>query len=812
MVIPKFRLIQVYVMFLTGLNLVTANENISTYLVIGSSVVMNCPMDKIDNNPSWSRKGDLLAFGMNIRNDTQLQYQRLRLVGQEHNQYNLMILNVTQTDEDEYCCISTYKNNSIQYCTRLKLIELKITPETVDGIDGQHVCISCSLTKDGIIGNLTWIYSGSVLKSELTEASNVTLKLSKENHEQTMRCLAYIQQFNASLEQLLTFNISYKPIVKVMVFPSAVLRENDTFELSCSYDGNPIASQIRWIIDGTVLSTGPEHKVTNISRQHSGLYRCIVNNDIGSGMDEVAINVLYAPDVNVVQFLNDSLYCNATGVPKNYTFLKWEHQSFNGHHLRYLNVESAILTIAVTDDNPLYNLDGRYWCTVSNGVPDSNDVSLQTGYIDLNWPGRPWCVESNPLRYGQKTENVTVVFHVYSYNISTYQWFKDDEQLQNSSKHQFSSNISCFQVNIFGRDVHIETKMIYLEILNVTENDFNAAYTLKVNNYNGNETCFTKLQEGSFPEKPKDFDIKPHGTGFNISWISRFNGGYPQNFILKYRYVLDANWRTVNVTNQQLSFNKTCTEFIQGLSKDKEYITYMYAENVIGKSGYTDLVSVKTNSVRNEEQENNIFNNITEKLLISLTLTLLLVVTTILCCLFARNCRKHGILSPSARNQAYTVNTNGHYEEIDGALEINIDNSLSPGNQIELREMRGAEQNLVLLQNSIQTMKETVDVAMRDIAKQALTETIIQVIKETQLEMIRGALRQVLSENSDSQLYKRRSSASSESGPDANEENQETGYLNPYQPLHINVESCEHPYTDSTLNDAPLDICSRETK
>lgn len=112
----------VYMLLLSGLNLITGNENISTYSVIGSPVVMNCPMDKIDDNPSWSRKGDILAFGMNIRNDTQLQYQRLRLVGQEQNKYNLMILNVTQTDEDEYCCVSINQNKSVQYCTRVKII------------------------------------------------------------------------------------------------------------------------------------------------------------------------------------------------------------------------------------------------------------------------------------------------------------------------------------------------------------------------------------------------------------------------------------------------------------------------------------------------------------------------------------------------------------------------------------------------------------------------------------------------------------------------------------------------------------------
>lgn len=100
------------------------------------------------------------------------------------------------------------------------------------------------------------------------------------------------------------------------------------------------------------------------------------------------INIADAPDVNVVQFLNGSLYCNAAGIPMNYTFLKWEHQSFNGQHLRYLKMESAILTIDVTDDNPVYELDGRYWCSVTNGVPDVNGISIQKGNLDVKWPGK----------------------------------------------------------------------------------------------------------------------------------------------------------------------------------------------------------------------------------------------------------------------------------------------------------------------------------------------------------------------------------------------------------------------------------------
>lgn len=111
---------------------------------------------------------------------------------------------------------------------------------------------------------------------------------------------------------------------------------------------------------------------------------------------------------------------------------------------------------------------------------------------------RPYCANSKPdPQYVQQKENVTVVFHVYSYILSSYQWSKEDEKLNQSLKHQFSSRSSRFEVNIFGRDVQIETIVIYLEIVDVTKKDLDASYILKVYNPYGNKTCIMKLQEGS---------------------------------------------------------------------------------------------------------------------------------------------------------------------------------------------------------------------------------------------------------------------------------------------------------------------------
>lgn len=78
------------------------------------------------------------------------------------------------------------------------------------GIEGENVSLSCSLTKAGVMGNLTWIYIGAVQNNELTDTINVSVTLSKEYHKQTLKCLGYIHVINASLEEILTFDIACK--------------------------------------------------------------------------------------------------------------------------------------------------------------------------------------------------------------------------------------------------------------------------------------------------------------------------------------------------------------------------------------------------------------------------------------------------------------------------------------------------------------------------------------------------------------------------------------------------------------------------
>ncbi|CAG2194561.1 IGSF9 [Mytilus edulis] len=300
---------------------------------------------------------------------------------------------------------------------------------------------------------------------------------------------------------------------------------------------------------------------------------------------------------------------------------------------------------------------------------------------------------------------------------------------------------------------------------------------------------------------------------FLVNWISGFDGGFPQQFVIKYRFVEDETWSVHRSNKQTCTSERMCALLIKAVFKYGQYVFYMYSENKLGKSSNTKPVTIEINTLtkENQDRENHIFSQMTEKLLISLTSTLLVIVIVISCCLFGRQYRINRINAPSFSNQASTSNAairNGHYEEIDGALEINVNNSLSPGNdQIENLEIREATQ--ISMPTSIQTIQEIAEQTMRDMSMRVLTETTTTVIRKNQLKLIKETVRQVLSEKNDLQPNNTHSTSSTESEHDTNDEN---GYLNPYQPLNINVDSCEHPYTNTILKDDTLNICKREIK
>ncbi|CAG2211979.1 unnamed protein product [Mytilus edulis] len=105
--------------------------------------------------------------------------------------------------------------------------------------------------------------------------------------------------------------------------------------------------------------------------------------------DEIFYNILItftssdAPAVQVVDRPH-SFDCVAKGFPHKYIFNKWEHQSEQGEHIRFLDGLHNV-TLNLPNHQLKYQITGRYICTVSNGIPDANGSLLQNGFKSFQY-------------------------------------------------------------------------------------------------------------------------------------------------------------------------------------------------------------------------------------------------------------------------------------------------------------------------------------------------------------------------------------------------------------------------------------------
>uniref|UniRef100_A0AAR2LVT5 Ig-like domain-containing protein n=1 Tax=Pygocentrus nattereri TaxID=42514 RepID=A0AAR2LVT5_PYGNA len=70
---------------------------------------------------------------------------------------------------------------------------------------------------------------------------------------------------------------------RAVILPSGQIMEGDSVTLTCSSDANPPVLSYSWFNQSSdvELGTGQSYSITSISSQHSGLYYCTAQNQLG---------------------------------------------------------------------------------------------------------------------------------------------------------------------------------------------------------------------------------------------------------------------------------------------------------------------------------------------------------------------------------------------------------------------------------------------------------------------------------------------------------------------------------------------------
>ncbi|KAK2819609.1 hypothetical protein Q7C36_021255 [Tachysurus vachellii] len=176
-----------------------------------------------------------------------------------------------------------------------------------------------------------------------------------------------------------------------VVLSSGDTVEGDSVTLSCSSDANPPVLTYSWFKQSsaadTLLITGQNYSIGNISSQHRGLYYCTAHNQLGHhNSTPTHLDVFYSPKNTTAVVLSSgdtvegdsvTLSCSSDANPPVLTY-SWFKQS------------SAADTVLITAQNySISNISsqhrGLYYCTAHNQLGHHNSTPT---HLDVLYPPR----------------------------------------------------------------------------------------------------------------------------------------------------------------------------------------------------------------------------------------------------------------------------------------------------------------------------------------------------------------------------------------------------------------------------------------
>ncbi|XP_053532421.1 B-cell receptor CD22 [Ictalurus punctatus] len=240
-----------------------------------------------------------------------------------------------------------------------------------DTVEGGSVTLSCSSDANPPVLTYSWFKQRSAADTLLTTGQNYSISNISSQHSGLYYCTAHNQlgQHNSTPTLL---DVLYLPKnTRAVILSSGDTEEGDSVTLSCSSDANPPVLTYSWFKQraaaDTLLTTGQNYSISNISSQHSGLYYCTAHNRLGQhNSTPTLLDVLYSPrntSVTVVPSVSGDLV----------TLLCRSDSNPNSSYTWYKKTEGDVILIENGTNLTLSSrADGFYYCTASNGFGSSN--------------------------------------------------------------------------------------------------------------------------------------------------------------------------------------------------------------------------------------------------------------------------------------------------------------------------------------------------------------------------------------------------------------------------------------------------------
>ncbi|XP_053472447.1 sialoadhesin [Ictalurus furcatus] len=298
-----------------------------------------------------------------------------------------------------------------------------------DTVEGDSVTLSCSSDANPPVLTYSWFKQRAAADTLLTTGQNYSISTISSQHSGLYYCTAHNQlgQHNSTPTLL---DVLYSPKnTSAVVLSSGDTLEGDSVTLSCSSDANPPVLTYSWFKQraaaDTLLTTGQNYSISNISSQHSGLYYCTAHNQLGQhNSTPTLLDVLYSPrntSVTVVPSVSGDLV----------TLLCRSDSNPNSSYTWYKKTEGDVILIENGTNLTLSSrADGFYYCTARNGFGSSNSSE---------WP----CTSDNSVvKYAVSGVTVALVLLVLLF-IAVFLWIRRRASLFSNRSEDYSKNNSA---------------------------------------------------------------------------------------------------------------------------------------------------------------------------------------------------------------------------------------------------------------------------------------------------------------------------------------------------------------------------------
>ncbi|XP_037390301.1 Fc receptor-like protein 5 [Pygocentrus nattereri] len=256
-------------------------------------------------------------------------------------------------------------------------------------VEGESVTLSCSSDSNPPV-LIYWFKQRAASDAPLTTGQNYTITNISSQHSGLYYCTAHNQlgQHSSTPTRL---DVLYSPRnTRAVMVSSGEVVEGESVTLSCSSDSNPPVLIYSWFKRSAAdapLTTGQNYTITNISSQHSGLYYCTAQNQLGQhSSTPTRLDVLYPPRLpSVSEHVSGSsvtLVCVSDSNPASSYF--WYKKT--GSDIQLIG-NSTNLTLVTGAHGSLYcmamNQYGSYNSSVSLFISDNTSAKYAASSVTV---------------------------------------------------------------------------------------------------------------------------------------------------------------------------------------------------------------------------------------------------------------------------------------------------------------------------------------------------------------------------------------------------------------------------------------------